>query len=319
GNAIGFDPSSLMSSLSVSSEESELISAQIELLKLKAQQEVLKLQSNSSLSDVYKAVAESAKKAYDETNDAVNELKKGWIAENDGIVREVNISAGKEYKSGEEKASASPSLDISSIISQITSGTANLNGILQGLFSKQESGMIIEYYPFDISFTLGKYDISKVSMKQKATVTSASGESFDGYVSYISPVASTGSAININTIISSGTGASSAGVEAKITVPKPDKSLIIGMDADISIDLSDVKDALLIPIESVLYEDEQAYVYTYNAKEKRAEKTDITTGLFDGTSYQVTSGLKEGDVIIKSPSLTLSDGDKVTIKKDKKA
>nr|MCR5484529.1 efflux RND transporter periplasmic adaptor subunit [Clostridiales bacterium] len=47
GNAIGFDPSSLMSSLSVSSEESELISAQIELLKLKAQQEVLKLQSNS--------------------------------------------------------------------------------------------------------------------------------------------------------------------------------------------------------------------------------------------------------------------------------
>ena len=75
--------SSILKLLSVSDEEKQLISAQLELVELKARQGILKLQSGDTLASLYLSVAESAKEDLDQTVEAVNALKKGWIAETD--------------------------------------------------------------------------------------------------------------------------------------------------------------------------------------------------------------------------------------------
>lgn len=71
--------SSILKLLSASDEEKQLISAQLELVELKARQSILKLQSGDTLASLYLSVAESAKNDLDSTVEAVNALKKGWL------------------------------------------------------------------------------------------------------------------------------------------------------------------------------------------------------------------------------------------------
>jgi len=116
--------SSILKLLSVSNEEKQLISAQLELVELKARQSILKLQSGDTLASLYLSVAESAKNDLDSTVEAVNALKKGWVAENDGVVREINIVSGETYHTPKSNSTVSlDSIDISSLLSSATSDT----------------------------------------------------------------------------------------------------------------------------------------------------------------------------------------------------
>lgn len=71
--------SSILKLLSASDEEKQLISAQLELVELKARQSILKLQSGDTLASLYLSVAESAKEDLDKTVEAVNALKKAGL------------------------------------------------------------------------------------------------------------------------------------------------------------------------------------------------------------------------------------------------
>ena len=86
------------------------------------------------------------------------------------------------------------------------------------------------------------------------------------------------------------------------------------MDVDLSIKLESAEDALLVPVESIQYSDEGAYVFVYDKKEKRVKKTLVETGLFDGTHYQIVSGCSKGDTIVKAPSQDMKDGQKIYVK-----
>ena len=194
-----------------------------------------------------------------------------------------------------------------------STGTSDIMDMISGLFADTTSGIVIEYYPFEVKFVLGKYDVAKVHMDQKATVTSINGDEFDGQIVYISPVASSESSINISSLL--GSSGSSSGVEVRVSVPHPDESIIIGFDIDVSIDVSTSIDAILVPMGALQYDnDGKIHVFVYNEKTKTVSQTDITTGLFDGSNYEVLTGLNEGDVIVKNPQTTLKDGDKVSIK-----
>lgn len=127
--------SSILKLLSVSNEEKQLISAQLELVELKARQSILKLQSGDTLASLYLSVAESAKNDLDSTVEAVNALKKGWVAENDGVVREINIVSGETYHTSKSNSTVSlDSIDISSLLSSATSDTKDFSGIINQLF-----------------------------------------------------------------------------------------------------------------------------------------------------------------------------------------
>lgn len=305
--------SDILKLLSSSEEEKQLISAQLELVELKARQGILKLQSGDTLASLYLAVAESAKQELDDTLAAVQALNKGWIAENDGIVREVNIVSGEVYHTPETDSSISlENIDISSLLSSVTSGTTDISGIVGQLFPGTPGGMVLEYYPLSVSFTVSGKDIYKIKLNQSVEITGATGEKFSGYISYISPSASSSTSVSISSILGSSTSGSE--VAAKAMIDSPDRSVIIGLTVDMEIELETENNATLIPVESIQYEDGQSFVYLYDPDAKTVNKTVVETGLFDGEHYQILSGCSIGDKIVKIPSEDIEDGQKITPK-----
>lgn len=312
GGSMLFDTSALESMMG--SMNSESMSLSMELIQLKLQDSLSGITSGMSLDSVYKSLAESSEAAYLQAEQTAAQLKKGWYAEYDGIIREVNITEGEVYYSGQDESSASAGIDVTSLLASLAGGNADIGSLLGGLFSNQVSGLVAEYYPFTASFVLGKYDIAKVALDQSVKVTSVSGQEFDAYVSFISPVAQDSSDINISSLL--GSSGSSKGVEARITIPNPDKSITIGLDVDITIDLETKENVLRIPVEAVAFDDETGryYVFILERVSRTIRRQDVSTGLFDGnTYYEIVDGLHEGDEIVRAPQKSMVDGQRVKL------
>lgn len=309
----GFDLSSMASSAST-----ELIQAQMDLAQLKIQKTTLEAQQNGTLSRTYKLVVDASKKSLDEMEAMVESLRNGWVAEDDGVVTAVNITAGETYQGGGASAAAS-SFDISSILQAVSGGTDldSLMNTLTSLGTGANVGMTVENYgQFYASFSLDKYDVLKVKTGMPAVITTASGD-LDGEVSFISPVASSGGGLDLSNLAGSLTGAgSSSSIPAKVKINNPDASVIIGVDVDIAIQTDEAVGATLIPLESLLVEEGKKYVFIYNEEEGTVAKTEVETGLVSDTMYQILSGVSVGDHIVRTPSKTLADGARVTVQEE---
>ncbi len=310
--------SSLIQSMTgsmISANEKLLLEKELKLVQLSVQKSMLATQSSDSLKSVYKTIADTAYKAYEEMATQVNSLNGGWIAEYDGFVREVNIKEGQVYTS-ENGSQTSSGLDISAILAAVSSGGSyDLSSIVSSLTGSSQSGMIVEYYPLEAQFEVSKYDVSKIFMDQKVTVTTADGKEFNATVVYISAVADTsGSGININSIMGGGNGSGST-ITAKVEIENADRSVIIGMDVELSAALDTKENVVLVPVEAIQYDNEIGYyVFKYDEEEKIINKQTVIVGLFDGANYEVVDGLAEGDQIVRAPTLTMEDGQSVVPK-----
>jgi len=289
----------------------EMLSTSLELVQLKVQESMMSLQQGTSLESIYKALSDSSESAYKQAEEIITHLKTGWTASCDGIIREVNITAGEAYYTKKDNNPVSSSINVTSLLASLSAGQADIATLLSGLFSGTVSGMVVEYYPFTASFMLGKYDISKLSLDQKVKVTSITGQEFEAIVTYISPVASE-SDFNIGSIL--GGSGSSRGVEARITIPQPDESITIGLDVDVFIDLETRKDVLQVPAGAILYDEEENknYVFLFH-NNKTIEKRFVKTGLFDGMSYEVIEGLEEKQDIVRTPAKEWESGQKIRV------
>lgn len=279
---------------------------QMEKMQLELKKVTLEAQSGVITQSTYKTIMEATKKELDSLTASLASLKKGWIAEYDGIVSEVNITPGETCRSA-----AAANIDISSII-DLASGNTNVSDIVNALLGQTQSGITVEYYPFVVDFVLGKADIFKVSLDMPCRVTAADDTVVDGVVTYISPVATQSSGVNISSLIGSG---SANGVDAKVTIEKPTSSVIIGLDVDVSIDVDSKDNVLIVPSEAVKNDSNGTYVYIYNSKTKRIKSSKVELGLSDDTRYEIVSGCEEGDTVITTvpTGTTLADGDKVKI------
>ena len=279
---------------------------QMEKMQLELKKVTLEAQSGTITQSTYKTIMEASKKELDSLTASISSLKKGWIAEYDGIVSEVNITPGETCRSA-----ASANIDISSII-DLASGNTNVADIVNALLGQTQSGITVEYYPFVVDFVLGKADIFKVSLDMPCRVTAADDTVVDGVVTYISPVATQSSGVDISSLIGSG---SANGVDAKVTIDNPTSSVIIGLDVDISIDVDSKNNVLLVPSEAVKNDSTGTYVYIYNPKTKRITFSKVELGISDDTRYEIVSGCNEGDIVITSvpTGTTLADGDKVKV------
>jgi len=81
--------------------------------------------------------------------------------------------------------------------------------------------------------------------------------------------------------------------------------------------------ALVVPVEAVLHEDEKAFVMLAGG-DKKAHKREVTLGLTTPKQVEVESGLKAGDAVIVTGQEELPDGADIAVsgaddQKDKKA
>ena len=89
-------------------------------------------------------------------------------------------------------------------------------------------------------------------------------------------------------------------VEVRCSVPS-DQQVFPGLKATINIDAGSATGALLVPVSAVEGNYSTGVVWVLSDPEdpSSAVKTDVTLGINDGTSIQVTDGVAEGDTILQ--------------------
>lgn len=298
-----------MSALTQMSGSSSLMNAEMSLVQLKAQLASLELQSDDSYVSIYKSVYEKAQAAYQKALDETNEMKKGWIASQRGMVSEVNITVGETIDT--QSLIDGENVDISSILSSISSGI-DVSSMVNSFFGSEKVGIKILNYPLVADISLSKYDVLDVSVNQEVSIKSANNNIYEGRVSYVGTVAtSSGSSINLNSIMSG--GSNSNNIPAQITIDSADKSFIVGTDVDVSIVTDTQENAIVAPVEAIVIDGSDVFVYVYDEENSTAVKKNVELGISNDTYYQIVSGLSDGDVLIKNTS-GLEDGVKVKLK-----
>lgn len=286
-----------------------LINAEMSLVQLKAQLATLELQSDDNYISIYKTVYENAQEEYQKALTQTKEMKKGWIADQKGLVSEVSIQVGETVET--KTVVDGKNVDISSIISSISSGM-DVSNMISAFFGSEKVGIKVLNYPLVADISLSKYDVLDVSVNQEVTVKSADNTAHEGKVSYVGAIAtSSGSSLDISSIMS-GSGNTNT-IPAQVTIEDGDKSFIVGTDVDISIITDTQENALVVPVEAIVIDGSEVYVYVYNSEKSQAVRKEVTLGIANDTYYQVISGVNEGDVLIKNTS-GLEDGVKVKLK-----
>lgn len=141
-----------------------------------------------------------------------------------------------------------------------------------------------------VSITVDEQDILKLSEGQQAQVTldAVEGETFEGTV----------------TDIHTASGDAANGVTkytADVTVDKTE-NMLQGMNASVVVTISSAEDCLMIPEAALNENGKTTTVYTsYNESTgEYGGETEVTTGVSDGTSVEILSGLSEGDTVYYS-------------------
>ncbi len=94
--------------------------------------------------------------------------------------------------------------------------------------------------------------------------------------------------------------------QVSIAIENVDGKLNDGMFADVTLTLSDSVDALVVPSEAIL-EDEDGGMYVYVTNGDTAERVNVKVGIITDEFTEIVSGVKKGDKVIVSGKEYLSD------------
>lgn len=94
-------------------------------------------------------------------------------------------------------------------------------------------------------------------------------------------------------------------IDAQIT-SSGDKNLSTNTSVSLTLVTNSVKDKILIPFDSVYYDDDQAYVFV--VENDRAVRRDVTAGPYNNDTIAILDGLIEGDEVIITWGAGLKDG-----------
>jgi macrolide-specific efflux system membrane fusion protein len=146
---------------------------------------------------------------------------------------------------------------------------------------------IIDLNKLEVNAYVDETDVGKIGVGQEAlfTVDTFSDKDFKGKVTAIYPRAVLQeNVVNYITLIS---------IENSEGKLKPD------MTANVTITLKKKKGVLAVPSTAVVREGGKKYV-TLQAKDGKSTRSEVKTGWKEGSYLEITSGLKEGDVVLVS-------------------
>jgi membrane fusion protein (multidrug efflux system) len=154
-----------------------------------------------------------------------------------------------------------------------------------------------DFNPLLAKIYIPEKEIGKVKIGQKVAIKaeSAREEEFNGTVKRISPIVD----------------AASGTVKITVEISSPSRSLKPGMFISVYLAVATHENALVVPKKALVLEKEQEVVYL--AREGKAVRVPVSLGLSDTDSVEVTSGLKEGDVIVVVGQESLQDGSAIRL------
>ena len=161
--------------------------------------------------------------------------------------------------------------------------------------SNQKLFCVGDFDPLFAFIHIPERDISRLKINQGVTLSSESipDEEFKGFIKRINPVVDS----------ESGT------IKVAVQVSAPAGRLKPGMFVTLQAPTETHPDVLVIPKKALVLEREQELVFVM--KDGAARRTPLSLGLSDQDLVEVTSGLKEGDLVITVGQETLRDGSRV--------
>ncbi len=115
------------------------------------------------------------------------------------------------------------------------------------------------------------------------TPTASNAATTDGSVDSVSSVADASSGV--------------ASYPVKVTFTDSSGSFNVGATVKVDITISEIKDAVQVPVNAVTNDGTQSTVKVRNAAGKDETRT-VTTGMTSGSMIQVTNGLREGEQVV---------------------
>lgn len=93
----------------------------------------------------------------------------------------------------------------------------------------------------------------------------------------------------------------------QIAVSNPNNKLNVGMFADVKLTLKESSNAVIIPIDAVIQEGEDSYVYVAMPDNQTAEKRTVAIGIESDAYTEIISGINPGDRVITKGQDYLSE------------
>ncbi len=204
------------------------------------------------------------------------------IAPFDGVVSAVNYNVGDSIGGGAAGVSASGSSSSSS--SSGTSGSSTTSG------GSTPAVSIVNLSNLQVDVTVAEVDLPKIKAGQPAQVTfdALPGKTYNGTVKEIGPAGTiTQGVVNY---------------PVTVALDEPDQSVKPGMTANLNIVTAQQDNTLVVPLRAVRTQGNQRVV-TVLYKGQMIQDP-VVTGLSNDQSTQITSGLREGDVVVLNQAQT---------------
>lgn len=153
---------------------------------------------------------------------------------------------------------------------------------------------------------LSEYNLANLSVGQEVTFTSKvyPDKTWNGKISYISNYPKN------NSEASSSLAASNSGSKYPYTVDVTSEIGDLKQGFTVSVEVKSTSKALLVPITSVVMEEDKNYVWILDENQK-AKKVEVGLGNADAENQEITSGLKDGAKVISNPTASLQEGKEV--------
>ncbi|MCY7092792.1 efflux transporter periplasmic adaptor subunit [Streptococcus oralis subsp. tigurinus] len=153
---------------------------------------------------------------------------------------------------------------------------------------------------------LSEYNLANLSVGQEVTFTSKvyQDKSWTGKISYISDYPkNNGEAANA--ALGGNTGS-----KYPYTVDVTSDISELKQGFSVSVEVKNKSKAILVPLTSVVTENDKNYVWTVD-DQKKAKKVEVTLGNADADNQEITSGLTNGAKVISNPTSSLEEGKEV--------
>ena len=228
-----------------------------------------------------------------------------------GPVTEVNVALNDEVAEDDVLASY---LEGTQFIAPFNGTIVELN-IAEGdvdanAQQNQPSLVLSNLNNLEVVVELSKTEANRVTVDQKVEMTYLD-TTYTGTVTQVDAVASTNAAGS-----SFQMGQSAPTLNATITFNDENvEELIPGFDIDVDIITETTAGSLAIPIEAVLYNDD-SNPFVFIVEDGVAHTREIETGIQEGVTIEVTSGLELDEEVIRLPEETMENGTEVTVVND---
>lgn len=153
---------------------------------------------------------------------------------------------------------------------------------------------------------LSEYNLANLSVGQEVTFTSKvyPDKTWNGKISYISNYPKN------NSEASSSLAGSNTGSKYPYTVDVTSEIGDLKQGFTVSVEVKNTSKALIVPISSVVMEEDKNYVWILDENQK-AKKVEVGLGNADAENQEITSGLTDGAKVISNPTASLKEGKEV--------